>query len=367
MVSERVHRIVTYIGYGVMISAVVAVVVCAEMLSRKHRATQPIERLDINVTGGGAHPLADAESIEEWIAGYDLLREGMTLDQVNIGAIERATLEHSAVAEANSHITYNGVITLDVALREPIARLRLEGYDMYVTKDGFLLPTVEGRTMPLMVITGDYAPLFAADYTGFASERANDSIAALNNRIERLEAAKLPYYRQLDANDAELREVVNQSVRKGLFMSKQEHKVLTAALQERKVEARERHNAKRRSIEAEIARLESEQLQTRLDVERVKRANDDFYALLDMLVHIAESNFWQAEVVQVTVVKSNNGAMELGIVPRSGDFVVDLGSPTRLDEKLADLYHFYHNGLDKVGWDKYANISLRYRGQVVCH
>jgi cell division protein FtsQ len=58
--------------------------------------------------------------------------------------------------------------------------------------------------------------------------------------------------------------------------------------------------------------------------------------------------------------------MELRFVPRSGNFVVDLGAPSDYDTKLSNLYRFYNKGLDNVGWDKYRSISLRYEGQVVC-
>jgi cell division protein FtsQ len=58
--------------------------------------------------------------------------------------------------------------------------------------------------------------------------------------------------------------------------------------------------------------------------------------------------------------------MELRFVPRSGNFVVDLGEPSGYDTKLSNLYRFYNKGLDNIGWDKYRSISLRYEGQVVC-
>jgi cell division protein FtsQ len=58
--------------------------------------------------------------------------------------------------------------------------------------------------------------------------------------------------------------------------------------------------------------------------------------------------------------------LQLGFVPRSGDFIVDLGTTEELDTKLNNLYRFYVKGLDRIGWDKYKSISLRYKGQVVC-
>ena len=285
---------------------------------------------------------------------------------MNIGDIERVATSHNAVASANVFVGYRGDAIVDIELRTPIARLRTNGYDLYITEDGFVLPTVDDRTAAVPVITGGYKPLFRPDFTGYAAKMVSDSISSLERHIAALEDAKLPYYRQLDINDSELREVLNQSVRKGLFMSQHEFQVLVSELQGRKVAARERHTAKRREIESAIAALAAEQQEARLKQRDVQNAGRDFDALLDFLKSVDDNNFWRAEIVQLMLSGGNKEHMEISFVPRSGTFVVDLGTTTDLDKKLSNLYRFYHKGLDKMGWDKYTSISLRYNGQVVC-
>lgn len=374
MASEVVHRVFQYVGYSAVLAAVIAVVVWAETLTREHRASQRIESLEINISGGGTHSLADAESLERWIREHGVYTDSMTIAQLSIGELERTILSHSAVASANAHIDYSGRAVLDVELREPIARLRIDGYDMYITEDGFLLPTVEDRTVPVPVITGDYVPLFGPTYGGYARNVARDSIATLDRFIAELEDAKLPYYRALDDNDAELREALNESVRKGLFMSKDEYKVLVSDLERRKIAARERHSVEKRKIESKIAHLTEQQHDARLKQSNVRNADADFEALIEFLTKIEQNAFWSAEIVQLMVTDSHSmlnsadsfNRMELSFVPRSGSFIVDLGTATELDSKLSNLYRFYNNGLDKIGWDKYSNISLRYHRQVIC-
>ena len=95
-------------------------------------------------------------------------------------------------------------------------------------------------------------------------------------------------------------------------------------------------------------------------------AGEDFNSLLAFLKYIANSDFWRAEVVQIVLAGGGNKHMELRFVPRSGGFIVDMGTPTNFDTKLSNLYRFYHKGLNNLGWDKYRSISLRYEGQVVC-
>ena len=360
------HKILGYVGYGMLFIVFVVVVVCAEVLKREHRATQPVTGLKVEILEGANSPLADEESIERWIRDAQLLEPNTTLEKLDIAAVERRASEHNAVAEANAYVDYEGNAVLDVALREPIARLRANGYDLYITEDGYVLPTVADRTAAVPVITGEYKPLFRPGYSGYARSVVADSIASLDKVINELEDAKLPIYRQLDENDKRLREALSESVRKGIFMSDAEYEILLNALEGRKVAAREQHTATKRKLEAEIATLVAQQDEARLKQSSVKRAGEDLDSLLGFLKRINNSDFWHAEVVQILLSGGGDRRMELKFVPRSGNFVVDLGAPSDYDTKLSNLYRFYHKGLDNVGWDKYRSISLRYEGQVVC-
>ena len=360
------HKILGYVGYGMLFIVFVVVVVCAEVLKREHRATQPVTGLKVEISEGANSPLADEESIERWIRDAQLLEPNTTLEKLDIAAVERRASEHNAVAEANAYVDYEGNAVLDVALREPIARLRANGYDLYITEDGYVLPTVADRTAAVPVITGEYKPLFRPGYSGYARSVVADSIASLDKVINELEDAKLPIYRQLDENDKRLREALSESVRKGIFMSDAEYEILLNALEGRKVAAREQHTATKRKLEAEIATLVAQQDEARLKQSSVKRAGEDLDSLLGFLKRINNSDFWHAEVVQILLSGGGDRRMELKFVPRSGNFVVDLGAPSDYDTKLSNLYRFYHKGLDNVGWDKYRSISLRYEGQVVC-
>jgi hypothetical protein len=321
---------------------------------------------DIKVEGGGSNPLISSEDINIWLKEQGLHPDGCILSKVNIASIESVVAEHSAVAKVNAYLSYDGRVKIDIEQREPIARLRANGYDLYITEDGYVLPTVADRTAAVPVITGDYKPLFRPGYSGYAQSVVADSVASLERVIKELEDAKLPIYRQLEENDKTLREALSEGVRKGIFMSDDEYELLHSALEARKVVAREQHTTTKRKLEAEIAALATQQDEARMKQSSVKLAGDDFNALLGFLKHINGNNFWRAEVVQILLSGGGDRGMELRFVPRSGNFVVDLGEPSGYDTKLSNLYRFYNKGLDNIGWDKYRSISLRYEGQVVC-
>lgn len=366
MAGDRGHKAIRAAIYALLITLIVCSIAWSEVLKREHYKTEPVKSLKVNISGGGEHPLADVESIDLWIREHGLFTEGLTLDKVQVSDMEHTAISHNAVANANAYTDYRGHAVLDVELRTPIARLRIDGYDHYITEDGFILPTVKDCTAAVPVITGSYTPLFTPDYSGYAAEVVTDSLASLDKLIASLEDAKMPYYRQLDSNDRELREVLSQGVRKGIFMSDSEYEILIGAREATKVAARERHTAKKREIEAAIAALTLAQQEARLKQRDVQKAGDDFNALLKLLKSVERSRFWSAEIVQIILKGGGKENMEVGFVPRSGNFIVDLGTATDIDTKLANLYRFYNKGLDKMGWDKHKSISLRYHGQVVC-
>ena len=78
--------------------------------------------------------------------------------------------------------------------------------------------------------------------------------------------------------------------------------------------------------------------------------------------HIMQDDFWKNQVVQINVL--NNGYME--IVPRVGDHIIFLGTPSHVDKKLERLRKFYLYGLNKAGWNKYSYISVEFDNQIIC-
>lgn len=355
-----------YIGYVALWLVVVAIMVWSHSLAVEHRTTHRVERVDVEWVEQSEHAIIDRAMVDSWIDESGLTPIGLTIANVDIAAIERELRSHSTVAEANAYITYDGALKLRIEARRPIARLRTTGYDLYITEEGYLLPADDGYSVHVPVITGDYAPVFAPDYTGYVDHIVLDSIASLDRHIEELEEAKVPLYTEINDCRRAMRSVTSESVRKGIFMSDREYEILKADLDERKNLARALFNEQRTRLEAEIAVLAEAQDAARRKQQTLRDRLADFRAMVAMFVHIERSTFLHAEVVQTIASSEDNGALSLAIIPRSGRFTVDLGTTEELERKLSTLERFYTNGLDNVGWDRYRNISLRYRGQVVC-
>ena len=82
----------------------------------------------------------------------------------------------------------------------------------------------------------------------------------------------------------------------------------------------------------------------------------------EFALFLRDHAFWNAQIEQIDVAK--NG--EVTLVPRVGDQLILMGTLENYKEKLDRLYALYMEGFNKIGWNKYKLITLKYEGQVVC-
>ena len=68
---------------------------------------------------------------------------------------------------------------------------------------------------------------------------------------------------------------------------------------------------------------------------------------------------------QITAVEFDDND-DLIVYPRVGNHKIILGSSKDLDSKFEKLKVFYRQGLEKVGWDRYSQINLKFENQIVC-
>lgn len=84
--------------------------------------------------------------------------------------------------------------------------------------------------------------------------------------------------------------------------------------------------------------------------------------LYKFALFLHDNEFWNAQVEQI-IVRANG---DVSFIPRVGDQTIILGSLTDVEEKLDKLMKFYKDGLNRIGWNQYSAINLKYNKQVVC-
>lgn len=83
--------------------------------------------------------------------------------------------------------------------------------------------------------------------------------------------------------------------------------------------------------------------------------------IVAMVKHIDRDTFWRAQVSQLIW----NADETFEIEPVLGHHRILLGDTSQRVEKFNNLFAFYKKVLNRIGWDKYEVLDLRFNGQVV--
>ncbi len=84
--------------------------------------------------------------------------------------------------------------------------------------------------------------------------------------------------------------------------------------------------------------------------------------IFEFVKFIEKNEFWHNQIVQIDV----NNKEEINLVPRVGNHIIKLGKLDNYEQKLKKLQKFYINGLNRIGWNQYKSIDLRFNNQVIC-
>ena len=83
--------------------------------------------------------------------------------------------------------------------------------------------------------------------------------------------------------------------------------------------------------------------------------------IVSLVRTIQADTFWNSQISEISI--DSPGMFEL--TPVLGDQRIILGSTAKVSDKLNNLFLFYKNVLNRIGWDKYETLDLRFNGQVV--
>ena len=85
--------------------------------------------------------------------------------------------------------------------------------------------------------------------------------------------------------------------------------------------------------------------------------------ILESLIEFIDSDtFLKAQITAIAFDENN----EIVVYPRVGGHKIILGAAEDIRTKFDKLKIFYRHGLEKVGWNRYSMINLKYHNQVVC-
>lgn len=348
-------------------SIAVGYIVCASVLASRHRAEQTIERVEISIldsTAGGQ--LVTSRKVREWILRSGIATIGTPIDEADAAGIRRTIARNGFVDEVDVYVTYSGVMHVDVSQRRPMMRLLTDGYDAYVTEDGFIFAAPEASALYVPVVTGSYRPIVPPTYEGYIGDYVAELGREAEKRIKRIGKEKNPLYAEEDVIRDSLREIRKERVKKSLLESKEHFEKRVEKKRKDKKLRRRKFNGLLRDVHRKIDAVTARQDAVRAEQKKAEEKYADFLKLINFVRSVEDDGFWSAEIVQTVASATSYGTMELTLVPRSGDFRIVFGETDDADAKLDKLMKFYRDGLENIGWDRYGTINLKYKNQVVC-
>ncbi len=83
--------------------------------------------------------------------------------------------------------------------------------------------------------------------------------------------------------------------------------------------------------------------------------------IVSMVQFIRADTFWNAQISQIIIDSDYSFQLE----PVLGQQRIIFGDTARMAEKFGNVYTFYKKVLNRIGWDKYNKLDVRFKGQVV--
>ena len=84
--------------------------------------------------------------------------------------------------------------------------------------------------------------------------------------------------------------------------------------------------------------------------------------LYKLAMYITHDKFLKVQIGEIYV--DERGEFEL--IPRVGNHTILFGKAEDMDEKFKKLFAFYKLGLNRIGWNKYNVVNIKFKNQVVC-
>lgn len=356
-----------YAGIILLWGCVGAAVLCAARRVERHDADLRITGVEIEILDSTAHgQLVTREMVRGWIAASEKRVEGRLAGEFDLGGLERDIARNGFVGKVRASIDYSGTLRVDIRQRSPLLRLLVDGYNLYVTEEGYLFPAPRSTSIYVPVVTGDYRPPFGPDCEGRIEDRLRQEIEKSERRLAELETEKYPFYRRERKNIEYNRETRRMRIRKALLESREHFRGRVEELQAEKRDRRRRYRYEQQQIQLGLDRVDAKCREEIGRQKKLEKNYQDFSKLITFVKRIDRDAFWRSEIVQIVASTAHSGALEVELVPRSGSYTVRFGRLEREEEKLELLERFCRSDFGAAHRAEWRTVDVRLANRVIC-
>lgn len=344
--------------------------------AKEYRARTTISAMEVILTDSlQDEVLVKSSIVQEWIERSDIKIKDVPVSELDITGIEQAIRSNGFIHRVNAYTTFDGRLRVEVSQRRPLLRLVVDGYNCYLTEEGFIFPAPRLSAVYAPVVTGTYTPPVPAQYVGKVGDYIASLVAESEQRIEDMQREKVPLFEKENEIRKAIRDV--RKIRIEKYFLKKMRLQFSPSYQEEfdldvqqtrayKADLRRKYRYQLQMNDQMIEKISKRQDNERQRQKKLMKRYEDLLKLINFVKYIEEDPFWQAEIVEIIASEMSNGELQLEMIPRSGDHRILFGTADNVDKKLDKLLSFYRNGLTNIGWDEFRTISVKYDNQIVC-
>lgn len=349
-------------------SIAVGYIVYASVLANRHRSSQTVERVEINIADSTSNGrLVTSRKVREWILRSGIPTIGTPITDADAVGIRKIIARNGFVDNVDVYVTYSGTMHIDITQRRPMMRLMVDGYNAYVTENGFIFAAPEASALYVPVVTGSYRPIVPPSYEGYAGDYLERLKDEAELRINQIEKERPPLKADMKKIKDSISTIKRKRIKKDFGELKEHFENRVEETRREKDRLKRYQNGLLRDVERKIAVIDARQDAVRAELKKKEEKYADFLKLINFVRSVESDGFWSAEIVQIVASSASSGATELVLIPRSGDFRIVFGEiDDEAERKFDKLQKFYRDGLCNLGWDRYKTINVKYKNQVVC-
>ncbi len=322
---RKILKIVTFL---LAVAVIVAYVCYASHLAQEHRVEKRVVGVEISLPDNDDNrSFISLEQVHEKIRHSGVKVDDVQVDSLDVANILAYISRDGYVKDVAAHVTYSGVLHIDIMQHTPVLRLMCGGVNSYVTEGGYIFCQPYRSAYYTSVVTGKYKPHFDTHFEGDVNDYFAQLIVQENAKLDKIETDMLQ-------------------------------------LREKRRESNEPSELAK--LDADEVQLKKQQQNSENYKKKLQKKSVDFVNLINFVSKVNKDPFWSAEVVQIVADTTYMGEISLRMIPRSGNFEIEFGTLDKSDEKLKKLHKFYDKGLPYVGWERYKVVDVRYDKQIIC-
>ncbi len=366
-----------YTLYVLLWVAIVGCVIYSAVVSRRGRMNQTVDRTEIIIVDSAMHGnLITTPMVQQWIKNSGVSLLNRPLSELPLCDIEARILQNGFVDKVKIYPTRSGALRVELSQRHAVMRLRMNGYNGYATRDGYIFEAPNYASIYMPIVTGSYRPPFPPSFRGNISDFVDSECKRLDDQIQEVEREKFPLFERDKKNREDMRELRHMRIKRRPFENREAFDEKVEKLKKKKAELRRLYRYRGVVISSQIAKITDKQQRISNQKKKLIKNCEDFTNLINFVSIVERDRFWSSEVVQIIASQGASGSLRVDLSVRSGNFVVIFGEVgcseansqevESVEERLDKLLKFYESGLRRVGWNKYQSINVEYKDQVVC-